>query len=281
MRSETFRYPAVGTCIYCGTQSNLTDEHIIPLSLGGVLILPQASCAGKGSCNDKTHKFEGVVARQIFGKFRARHKLPTRRPKERPTEFEFSTAHGPKFAAASEYPTELFVYKFYKPNASQGMPKDFDTSTSHWVPVAVCDSNELNEFMKAHGWDGRLSIIPRPYEFARMLAKIAHAYAVAEFGLGSFTPYAIDLILGNDQNFSYCVGGDWEVPPGQPDGGHLLHFGFDFKADGVLITSYIRLFASCGTPQYEVVVGKAERPAQIGAILQKISKGGKVEIFRP
>ena len=73
--SDVFHYPPVGRCIYCGATDELTDEHIIPFSLGGVLILDKASCNGTKGCNKKTHKFEGVVARQIFGKFRAKHKL--------------------------------------------------------------------------------------------------------------------------------------------------------------------------------------------------------------
>ena len=43
-------YPAVGRCIYCGATEpplgarRFTDEHIIPLALGGNLILQEASC---------------------------------------------------------------------------------------------------------------------------------------------------------------------------------------------------------------------------------------------
>ena len=38
------QYQAVNECIYCGSKSNLTDEHIIPYSLKGWVVLPKSSC---------------------------------------------------------------------------------------------------------------------------------------------------------------------------------------------------------------------------------------------
>lgn len=281
MLSETFRYPPVGRCIYCGATENLTDEHIIPFSLGGVLILPAASCNGRDGCNKKTHRFEGVVARQIFGKFRARHGIQTRRPKERPTHFEYSTSVGPRLVKATDHPTELFIYKFYEPNAYHRMPRDFDTSTKHWVPVSICSDHELKTFMQAHNWDGRITFVPRPYEYAQLLAKIGYSFAVANFGLDAFKPYVTDLILGRETNFSFCVGGDWEVPPPQPDGGHVMTFSYREQDGGLLVSTHIRLFASCGTPQYHVAVGKAESREQIRTLMDKLRDAKEVKITFP
>ena len=42
---ETLRAASVGSCIYCGATDQLTDEHIIPLALGGRFVLPDSSCA--------------------------------------------------------------------------------------------------------------------------------------------------------------------------------------------------------------------------------------------
>jgi HNH endonuclease len=59
------RYSPVGRCIYCGVPAEeagprgLGDEHIIPLSLGGTLELPEASC---DRCGGETHAFEGFCA---------------------------------------------------------------------------------------------------------------------------------------------------------------------------------------------------------------------------
>ncbi len=40
-----------------------------------------------------------------------------------------------------------------------------------------------------------------PEQFARMLAKIGHSYAVVTFGLDTFTPLAVETILGQTKNF--------------------------------------------------------------------------------
>jgi hypothetical protein len=50
------RIPTRGVCIYCGrTDVRLTNEHLVPLSLGGQHILEGASC---NDCADVTKKFE-------------------------------------------------------------------------------------------------------------------------------------------------------------------------------------------------------------------------------
>ena len=35
--------PSPGRCIYCPSKEGLTDEHIVPQSLGGNLVLQEAS----------------------------------------------------------------------------------------------------------------------------------------------------------------------------------------------------------------------------------------------
>jgi hypothetical protein len=51
-----------GLCIYCGKRDvRLTDEHVVPFSLGGHHILEAASCL---TCADITKKFEQDVARE-------------------------------------------------------------------------------------------------------------------------------------------------------------------------------------------------------------------------
>jgi hypothetical protein len=73
-------YAPVRACIYCGaTAGPFSDEHIIPLSLGGNLVLPESSCH---PCAKITGRFEMDVARFNFAGFRSRLSFPTRRPKD-------------------------------------------------------------------------------------------------------------------------------------------------------------------------------------------------------
>jgi 5-methylcytosine-specific restriction endonuclease McrA len=63
------KYPPKSHCIYCGKNGvPLTDEHIVPFSLGGQHILQNASCL---ECADITKKFEQDVARELWGDARA------------------------------------------------------------------------------------------------------------------------------------------------------------------------------------------------------------------
>src|SRR5258708_24422845 len=75
------KYEPVGRCIYCGSTSNLTDEHIVPFALlpkGGDWFLPKASCP---DCADITKRFEGQVLGGMFGPLREKMNLKSRRKK--------------------------------------------------------------------------------------------------------------------------------------------------------------------------------------------------------
>ncbi len=74
-------YASMDKCIYCGSGSKLTKEHIIPYSLGGRWVLPKASCS---DCAKITGAFEGEFSRTILGPLRMLYNMPTRRPKDRP-----------------------------------------------------------------------------------------------------------------------------------------------------------------------------------------------------
>jgi hypothetical protein len=87
-----------------------------------------------------------------------------------------------------------------------------------------------------------------------MLAKIAHAFATAELGLGAFRPLLLDTIDGTASNPTLYVGG---VPGDEPDGEdrHELTLQFIDKASEWFVGVRIRLFADLGFPTYYCVAG--------------------------
>jgi len=107
-------------------------------------------------------------------------------------------------------------------------------------------------------------------DFARLLAKIAHAYAVAEFGLGAFDSFLPPLILGNSLKLPDFVGG---VASPTPNGGwflgehgtkveslieHSLNCEVVRAADqSTYLTVVIQLLQSYA-PKYRVVVAGAQ-----------------------
>ena len=59
-----------GICIYCRKAGiRLTDEHIVPLSIGGQHVIKEASCH---NCAKVTSKFERDVIRGLWGDARTR-----------------------------------------------------------------------------------------------------------------------------------------------------------------------------------------------------------------
>lgn len=82
--------PSFGECIYCGALAKdveLTDEHIVPLSLGGNAVILDGSCK---ACASETTKLENEIAHKVLWEFRAHVNAPTRRKKKRPKELPFS-----------------------------------------------------------------------------------------------------------------------------------------------------------------------------------------------
>ena len=78
---ENHDFGSVGKCIYCGAESELTTEHIIPFGLGGKSILHGASCK---KCAAITSKFERDVLKGTYNDFRISWDFPSRKKKERP-----------------------------------------------------------------------------------------------------------------------------------------------------------------------------------------------------
>jgi hypothetical protein len=243
--------PPVGQCIYCLATLGLTDEHIIPFSLGGNLVLPKASCK---SCNKITHKFEGAVARKVFGQFRAAYDVQTRRPEEQPNHVKIRTKSGSlKWVPIKEVPDMLFVPESCEPEL-QVRP-----SPSPWGGLgtwAIRD-NGLKEFQELHDWDGTVWVDTHPWHFGRMLAKIGYSYAVAKLGLGTFQPLVIDIIKGKVQNLSELIGTETKHQNQDLINVHeLLLYALRILEDDVLYVAVdIRLFANHNLPKYIVIVG--------------------------
>jgi hypothetical protein len=103
---------------------------------------------------------------------------------------------------------------------------------------------------------GVIEFNERPY--AKMLAKIAHAFACADSGVDSFEPLLPGFILGTDETDSHYFVGCFvrDLPP-EADALHRVHLETAELGDGRrYLVANMRLFAKFGAPQYHVVVGK-------------------------
>jgi hypothetical protein len=91
-----------------------------------------------------------------------------------------------------------------------------------------------------------------------MMAKIAHAFAVAEVGLDGFTPALQPTILGEQENPFQFVGCLEQAEPPKQNWLHDLSLlCWEDKGRRYLVVK-MRLLANLGAPEYHVVVGTVD-----------------------
>jgi hypothetical protein len=192
----------------------------------------------------------------ILGPTRIKLGLPTRRPKERPSELSLilsnqTTPVEERKIPVSEYPAAIPGLLLPTPGILAGeKPHDRMVGQS-WIGYI---DDRAQKIMEETGKGIRLATFNN-HVFSQMLAKIAHSYAVAERGFHSFRPLLRDLIIGTSQTASYWVGGNGPVKPAQPEGLHRLELKREMLLGTEYVIVYIRLFCNFGAPEYRVVVG--------------------------
>lgn len=263
------RIPSLGACIYCGaTGVRLTDEHVVPLALGGVHILEKASC---DDCADVTKAFEQHVARELWGAPRNSYNAPSRRKKQRPSHVVLSDPDQPGRTVKvpySEYPAAMIFYKMRKAGLLEGLPDNVDVSSA-WHLVAIHDDEEAKAFQKKFGIALTSKIHHVPESFARMLAKIGYCHLLTELPVGSFRSICLPYILGTKPNPSFVVGGSWEIAPREMVGYRLQTAAFG-TYERLMLVAEIRLFANNATPTYHVVVGDVRGVPNVSSVLRKL-----------
>lgn len=252
-------YDGVGLCIYCGDmQSALSREHIIPFGLNGDLVLPKSSC---DNCRGITGKFEGHVLKKMLLYPRARWGLKSQK-KTLPTTFPLTITRQNgrkrhKQVPLDELPTHLnFMPRFTLPGIILQRPA-WELPAANLKPTLSAQDAQI---LLSHG-DGTESVQTPAIQmvtedFMRMLAKIGHAYAVAQLGL-KFKPILQDLIVSGSQSLRYYIGSEETDPPAE-DYLFQIKIG-DFGLPGLprFLCVGIRLFSFLATPWYVVAVGKS------------------------
>ena len=254
------RYPPVGRCLYCGTVGEtgrtLTDEHVIPFALGGSVVLPEASCH---KCAKVTGAFEAKVLRGGLRSIKERAGLSSR-SKTRPATLPLFCVNGDENrrvdVALEDYPAVVILPHFVGPQIAPFADSPA-VSDQPWLFVPQMDAAALREKYGISSWaSNQMDSI----SFGRMLAKIAHGFAVALQGLDSFVPFLPDLIL-NDRGHEFLRFIGSMDSFGQVAGGDIIHW-FQLVAEVAggqrYLTCHLRLFDSFGAPTYRIVVGQLQ-----------------------
>lgn len=256
-RAEVRSAPA-GLCIYCGAPSytpeggKLHEEHIVPLSINGNYVLPEASCK---ACEHITGRNEALIMR---GGFRAvREYLQMRsRTKKRPTElplFNVNRIEGNKVMIPIEdYPIMWTIPRFDLPGLLRPPGYKSPGNPAPWSTGINLDHAKLAK----HGITNFTTNQMDVFAFVRMIAKIGHALAVDRYGLNHFVPFLRHTILHNTGPEAYqYIGGVPERPHGN-DELHGLILRTIMVGHRVLLVAEIRLFATLGAPIHVAVVGE-------------------------
>lgn len=269
------RLTAINRCIYCGKDGHefkLSEEHIIPLSFGGNLILPFASCK---CCSDVTGAIEGHVAGKMLRALRVHQEVPTRNPQRRPTHLETIEGKTPheaprRLVPAADAPGVVTFPIFDVAGILTGaVPSAAIKILGHVTNPTTLDAMARSKKLEGDGKAGALAVVDyEPSKFARVLAKIAHSHVIAHLStprFSSFRPLLTDIILGGDPCVSYFVGGtpgNRELPVILPaPSENSLH---EIATDVIGIHGkghifvQIRLFSNLEspTPVYTVVAGE-------------------------
>jgi HNH endonuclease len=265
MKMTRKTYNAVGSCIYCGSDQNLSLEHVIPEGLGGQLELPSSSC---DKCAVKTSQFERIILRNEL--LPVRSALSLRKKKKRtplrnvfPVEVKVNGIKSVLNLDAKDLPamipllfldlpgkirndsmenSDMKVTGFYSEHAttfySEALRKIYIPSTN----------TVTYEISQAVDHDVHI--------FGRVLAKIALGFAVGELSIENKSlkeNFIREVILGTSDSVGYWVGSNFYARSLESKELHALKM--DIIDSEVHVK--IQLFAqSGGSPVYTVIVGR-------------------------
>lgn len=256
-------FDPVGKCIYCGAVSfsvedeekRLSDEHIVALSLGGDMILPEASCR---ECARITSGLEQHLARGVFLAPRIQLGLPSRRKKKRPTHLplDVPSLEGTTTTqvAIADYPGLLVTFLFPPPSILIG--GDAAEVFTGRVSVSQLPGFQQNlERFPDRKVTWRLNLDASVY--GRVIAKIAHAFAVAKFGIDGFRPTLPKYILESEPlKLGTYVGGDPISTDSPSEAFYEVSAEWEQWGNARLLMVRVRIFANRqASPVYLVVAG--------------------------
>jgi hypothetical protein len=181
-----------------------------------------------------------------------------------------------------EYSCPVPLYKFKEARILSGLPRG--DVNSHWtMEILTSHDDEMAMRKRFPQWNRQHPIVAQPDKFARLLAKIAFSYAVAEYGLTGFTPLVIDIILGRSDDYFQVIGGSFDIQKAIPGGDHITNIYMTFRSPKrALLIVEVRLFSQIRTPAYHVVVGEVdlENPQHVVVFGEHRVKGKVPNISR-
>lgn len=208
-------YPPVGYCIYCRATDQLTNEHILPFGLGGTAILPRSSCKG---CAKITGQIEQLLLRGQMWPVRVYRALQSRsKYKDAPRTYPLTIVRD-GVDEAVEVPLES--YPIFLDFPLYPLPAILNDAlyNGYTNGILMCGFRTIHfgadpeRVIKLFGGQGlRRTQGQRPVAFARVIAKVAYGFAVANGALDAIEgeSFVVPAILGKVDEIGRWVGTSW------------------------------------------------------------------------
>lgn len=255
------KHPPPKRCIFhCSSSADEPrgDEHIIPLSLGGKAKIPLATCK---SCERITSKFEHHCAEKML-RPAITHLGIRGRAKVKRTNLPVRVGESPDSQRLkiplSDHPGMLWMFIFSVPTILLGINSaEPPVGRLFMRPLHADIARRLDSIRLRHS---KFNLINKPFDapqFARLLAKIAHCYLVAELGLDGFKPLLPRIIL-NDKEDDHLLNyvGTHPIRAATCKELHSISYSLEKSTnDEQYYVVHIRLFAQQDTPTHYVVTG--------------------------
>ena len=249
---------SVGKCIYCGAETELTSEFIIPPVIEGMMVLREARCR---KCSYIISKLESDILNGVYDDFiivsRSQEQGGTLHPDNLVLNIETNDGERKKVFLPPEEQFPLMVMVEY---LQPGLFTGRSDTDMHITRVLTYGAPEYLDAFTA-GYNIK-SIIATGndgvHAFSRFLCKIAYASAVALYSSEHIEEnYLVPYILGErSEGPGNYVGTAKDRIFDGDDSAHIIQF---FLSDEGEILARIKLFAALATPEYQVLVGRLKR----------------------
>ena len=199
-----FTYQEPSLCIVCSVQRGTTLEHIIPRALGGELLVPSGTCE---QCLALMNSTEGALMNSDFSAARAILGIRTksRRRIDKAKIFEPADPHAREYKGKMQHVEQhsglVALHTFPPPGIERGgnltEPFHYNIGVALKVLWPAPARPDITFFDPSN-----------KIKFARLLAKIAHVYWIAEHGAGSIS-HALPCFIKAEETdgIMFFVGG--------------------------------------------------------------------------
>jgi hypothetical protein len=250
------RFAPIGECIYCGDTQDLTDEHIIPLALGGTLILPDSSCK---KCAAMTSAIELKVLRGFMYDARVIGNFPSRRKKLWPKTWRMRLLTRGHDVVEHDLPLQEASALLMLPTLTRASILNNQPPT-HGVNIVGIETIRFGKNIETLLRDRDVSGMEvtaqiQATEFAQLLAKIAYSYHVATQGLfpRDQTPLLRLIRSESDDGGSWVGSNNYSLQIEAQGHTHALgSYFFRTTEQDQNVVIQVKLFSNTGATGYEV-----------------------------